>query len=90
MVYGIIKGESALNRYCMKRWGEHPHWRETIGSVGEAKVYLHYYKSPEDEYYRDYYILTMEHPNGTHSWLRSIEEEAREAVETGKARYLTA
>ena len=36
LTYGIIKGEAALNKYCMKRWGERPRFVETIGHVKEC------------------------------------------------------
>ena len=88
LTYGIIKGEKALNKYCEKRWGDTPHWRETIAHINEATIELHYWKSPTDDGYQDYYVLYMEHPSGRFTSTRELTEEAREAVETGKARLL--
>ena len=88
LTYGIIKGEAALNKYCEKRWGERPRFVETIGHVKECTVELHYWKSPTDDGYQDYYLLYMEHPDGKFSSTRQMCDEARETVETGKARLL--
>lgn len=89
LTYGIIKGEAALNKYCLKRWGEKPRFTETIGHVKECTVELHYWKSPTDDGFQDYYLLYMEHPDGKFSSTRQMCDLAREAVETGRARLLS-
>ena len=88
LVYGIIKGLDNLEKYCLRRWGEKPRWCETIAHCKEATIELHYWKSPTDDGFKDYYLLYMEHPDGKLSSTRQICDEAREAVETGRARLL--
>lgn len=90
LTYAIIRGHADLVKYCEKRWGERARFIETIGHVKECTVELHYWKSPTDDGYQDYYLLYMEHPNGKYSSNNQICDLAREAVETGKARLLTA
>lgn len=90
-IHAIIRGNSNLEKYCIKRFGEFPHFVETIGRVGNAKVYLRYWHSPTDDGYYDYYVLIMEHENGKYysQPQQQIIQECREAVETGRARLLT-
>ena len=89
-IHAIIRGDQNLDKYCRKRFGERPHFVETIGRVGNAKVYLRYWSSPTDNGYYDYYVLIMEDERGKYySSTEQIIKECREAVETGKARLLT-
>lgn len=90
-IHAIIRGNSNLEKYCIKRFGESPHFVETIGRVGNAKVYLRYWHSPTDDGYYDYYVLIMEHENGKYysQPQQQIIKECREAVETGRAHLLT-
>ena len=88
LTYGIIKGEAALNKYCEKRWGSKPRFCETIGHVANVTVELYYWHAPDDDGYCAYYLLYMEHERGTFTSVSALRDEAREAVETGKARLL--
>ena len=63
-IYKWIEGEKNLKEYCVKSFGEQPHFIETIGRVGEAKVEL-IYKHKEGYGYVDMYLLYMPHPQGT-------------------------
>ena len=59
LTYAIIRGHADLIKYCEKRWGEKPRFIETIGHVKECTVELHYWKSPTDDGYQDYYYGTL-------------------------------
>jgi hypothetical protein len=60
-----IEGEKNLNEFCLQRFRSKPRFMETIGHVGPATVYLIYKYDDATEKYREMYLLTMQHPNGT-------------------------
>ena len=45
-ISAIIRGRTNLEKYCEKRFGEQPHFVETIGRINEVKVYLRYWSAP--------------------------------------------
>lgn len=86
----IIRGINNLDKYCERRFHDRVRWMETIGKVGNAKVYLRYWHAPTDNGYYDYYVLVMPSETGKYySQTEQIIREYRELVETGKARFLT-
>ena len=89
-ISAIIRGRTNLEKYCEKRFGEQPHFVETIGRINEVKVYLRYWSAPADNGYYDYYILVMESEKGKYySSTQQLIQESRELVENGNARLLT-
>lgn len=82
--YIWIEGEKNLEEFCMKRFGERPHFMETIGRVSgkgaSAKVH-NIYKYPADDEppysgCHNMYFLYMEHHNGQY-YYSQIEEIMR-------------
>jgi hypothetical protein len=74
-----IEGEEALDAYCMRRFGERPHFVETIGRCGAATIYMVYKQCP-DGFYRDFYLMFMEHPNGDVNDIMSVHGESYEDI----------
>lgn len=74
-----IEGEKALYAYCMRRFGERPHFVETIGRCGSAKIYMIYKRCP-DGCYRDFYLMFMEHPKGNVYDIMSVHGESYEEI----------
>lgn len=70
-IYKWIEGRKNLDEYCLKRFKEKPRFVETIGHVGEARIY-YMYKRREDGSYAEMYLLFMRHPKGAVSWIDDI------------------
>lgn len=79
LIYKWIEGEKNLHEYCLKRFGEKPHFVETIGRVGEAKVEL-IYKLKEGYGYVPMYLLYMQHPTGTIYYLDETRKMTYEQI----------
>ena len=79
LIYKWIEGEKNLHDYCAKRFGEKPHFVETIGRVGEAKVEL-IYKLKEGYGYVPMYLLYMQHPTGTINYLDETRKMTYEQI----------
>lgn len=86
----IIRTEAALNRYCLKRWGQLPTFCETIAHIENTTIELCYLKSPSDDDYKAYYLLYMEAATAKEATgdLTTIREKFYENVRTGKAHLL--
>ena len=86
--YIWIEGEKNLDEFCMKRFGEKPHFMETIGRVSgkgaSAKIHMINKYLTDEELadpkrtisYHDMYFLYMEH-NGGKYFQSEIEEIKR-------------
>lgn len=96
--YIWIEGEKNLNEFCMKRFGEKPHFMETIGRVAgkgaSAKVHL-IYKYPADDEppysgCHEMYFLYMEHDTGEYTFyqLQEIMRWPYEKIRTDRAAIL--
>ena len=86
-IYKWIEGRKNLDEYCMKRFGETPRFMETIGRVGEAKVY-YMYKRKEDGSYAEMYLLFMRHEKGTVSWINDVEKMTYEQIRSDRTAIL--
>lgn len=60
LTYGVIRGEKDFNAYCMKRWGQELyHWSGCFNrEIPEVTVERLWEKSPTDEHYKEYYLMT--------------------------------
>ena len=89
-IYAVIKGEAALDKYCVKRWGERPRFMESFAHVSDVTIERIEEMSPTDDGYKQYYILYMVDPK-CESLLTSysqIRTQVHEAIRTGTARLL--
>lgn len=78
--YIWIEGERNLYDFCLKRFGDRPHFMETIGYVSgkaaSAKIHMINKHLTEEELadpkrsigYHDMYLLYMEHNGGKYSF----------------------
>lgn len=96
--YIWIEGEKNLNEFCMKRFGDRPHFMETIGRVSgkgaSAKVHLIYkYHADDEPPYsgcHEMYLLYMEHTTGKYyfSEIQKIMRWPYEKIRTDKTAIL--
>lgn len=75
-----IEGETNLNDFCLRRFGEEPRFVETIGRVGTAKVYHLYKWRTDKQRYVPMYLLFMEHPKGTVGDISDIQHMTYEEI----------
>lgn len=74
-----IIGERALEGFCLKRFGERPHFTETIGHCGNATIWLSYKRTPNDGFFACYLIF-MPHDRGDYTY-NQLEEKFLEHYE---------
>lgn len=89
-IYAVIKGETALDKYCEKRWGERPRFMESFAHINDVTIESIEEMSPSDDGYKRYFILYMVDPK-CESLLTShtqIRTQVHEAIRTGTARLL--
>lgn len=84
-----IEGEDNLNKFCLKRFKDKPHFVETIGKVGiNANVHL-MYKWREDKHrYTEMFLLFMEHPKGDVGYINDISGQTYEEIRANKTSIL--
>ena len=90
LTYAIIKGETTLNKYCEKRWGERPRFMESFAHINDVTIERIEEMSPTDDGYKQNFILYMVDPK-CESLLTSysqIRTQVHEAIRTGTARLL--
>ena len=86
-IYKWIEGRKNLEEYCQKRFKDKPRFIETIGRVGEAKIY-YMYKRKEDGSYAEMYLLFMHHEKGTVSWIDDISMMTYEQIRADRTAIL--
>lgn len=82
----IVKGEHALKELMQRmRPNTEITMCETQGYCGDIHIRLHYYhdKNTPDDGYRDFYVLSLDHPQGWVSDADDADEIALYAVEGG-------
>ena len=85
----VIQGEKNFKEFMQKfRPGCSISWCETIGHCADVQIEMFYEKRPGDEYYKQFFWLTMASPNenkgftdGQYSTRRS---EIHEGIRNGK------
>ena len=97
--YIWIEGEKNLDEFCMKRFGETPHFLETIGRVagkGAAAKVHNIYKYPADDEppyspCHNMYFLYMEHEAGKYyySQIEDIKRWPYEKIRTDSTAILS-
>ena len=83
-----IEGEKDLNDFCLRRFKETPHFVETIGKVGPAKVYEIYKWREDKQRYTDMYLLFMEHPKGNVGDISDIRTQTYEQIRANRTSIL--
>ena len=83
-----IEGEKNLNDFCLRRFKETPHFVETIGKVGPAKVYKIYKWREAKQRYTDMYLLFMEHPKGNVGDISDIRTQTYEQIRANRTSIL--
>lgn len=78
-IYKWIEGRNNLEQYCLNRFKEKPRFVETIGRVGEAKIY-YIYKRKTNGSYTDMYLLFMRHEKGTVTDIDNIHKMTYEQI----------
>ena len=88
LIHKWIEGETSLDEFCIKRFGEKPRFVETIGKVGyNAKVYK-CYKEKEEGYYTQMFLLTMPHEKGTITDIQTILRMTYDEIRADKSSIL--
>ena len=63
LTYGVIRGERAFNAYCERRWKERARFCESFAHIyqggGDVTIERFYEKSPTDDGYTEYFLMTM-------------------------------
>ena len=78
--HAVIKGWDALNRYCERRWKERPQFCEHFARLPECHIHKIEAKSPTDQYWTAYFLLTLQDQFGR---FNSPIHEAYEGINDG-------
>ena len=80
----VIQGESRLKEFMTKfRPGCSISWCETIGHCADVKIEMFYEKRPSDEYYKQFYWLTMPSPNDEKGFTAGQYSDRRREIYEG-------
>lgn len=87
-IYRVVKGEEAaedlLHRMRKLKPDEHLMWCESFARAANVLVERVWEMAPEDDCYKEYVIMYMEHPSGKSGSISRVREWAYEDIRTGK------
>lgn len=87
----LIQGERALNEFLAKfRPGLKIAWCETIGHIADVTIEMFYERSPQDEYYKQWFWLYMDCEPGRKGAFYNISDRRHEIYESIRAGRITA
>ena len=80
----VIKGEKNFKDFMSKfRPNCRVEWCETIGHCMDVQIEMFYEKGPEDEYYRQFFWLTMPSPNDERGFTDGQYSDRRREIYEG-------
>ena len=92
LAYGVIRGELDFKAYCMKRWKTLPRFTESFAHIYGADIVTierFYEKSPTDDGYTEYFLMTMPVNRDTgYCWHNDIATMVKKEIREGTIKLI--
>lgn len=93
LTYGVIRGEEDFYAYCQRRWKERPRFCESFAHIYQGgdnvTVERFYEKSPTDDGYTEYFLMTMPTNRDTGlCWHNDIASKVKRDIREGTVKLI--
>ena len=90
LTYGVIRGEQAFDAYCQRRWKQWARFCESFAHIENVTVERFYEKSPTDDGYTEYFLMTMPTNRDTGlCWHNDIATMVKREIREGTIKLLS-
>lgn len=90
LTYGVIRGEQAFDAYCQRRWKQRAMFCESFAHIEDVTVERFYEKSPTDDGYTAYFLMTMPTNRDTGlCWHNDIATMVKREIREGTIKLLS-
>lgn len=90
LTYGVIRGEQAFDAYCQRRWKQRARFCESFAHIENVTVERFYEKSPTDDGYTEYFLMTMPTNRDTGlCWHNDIATMVKREIREGIVKLLS-